>query len=171
MTNPTSGGREGFPTWELGNWQVRRLWGTLVVCVLICGSCIRVLAILPLVRGLLLLPLLGHPGRANRGGGRTCRPDPPPPKPGATSTPEPHLTFSAHPRYPQSLLPHCPVLLQVEAWSMQGTCLVTLPPSLSPKHRCRHANPQPQLPSRSSYLGPSAFPPPDPLSGIQPHLP
>ena len=75
-TNPTSGGREGFPTWELRNWQVRRLWGTLIVCVLICGSCIRVLAILPLVRGLLLLPLLGHPERANRGGGRACSSDP-----------------------------------------------------------------------------------------------
>lgn len=67
--------------------------------------------------------------------------------------PQPHLTFSAHPRYPQNLLPHCPVLLQVEAWSMKGTCLVTFLLGLSPKHRCRHARPQPQLPSRSSYLG------------------
>lgn len=71
-----SGGRERFPTWEFWNRQAGRLGGPLVVCVLICGSRVRVLAILPLVRGLPLLLLLSHPGEAE-GGARACRPGAP----------------------------------------------------------------------------------------------
>lgn len=107
--NPTSGG--GVPTWELGNWQVGRLRGALVVRVLICGSRVRVLTILLLTRGLPFFLLLGHPGEATEGGEGACRPAPPPPKVGATPTTQPHPTFSARPRCPQSLLPRCPVLL------------------------------------------------------------
>ena len=107
--NPTSGGR--VPTWELRNWQIGRLRGALGVRVLICGSRIRVLAILLLTRGLPLFLLLGHPGEARKGGEGVCRLGPPPPEVAATLTTRPHPTFSARPRCPQSLLPRCPVLL------------------------------------------------------------
>lgn len=111
VTGQTPHQEGGVPTWELGNWQVGRLRGALVVRVLICGSCVRVLAILLLTRGLPFFLLLGHPGEAKKGGERVCRSASPPPKAGATLATQPHPTFSARPRCPQSLLPRCPVLL------------------------------------------------------------
>lgn len=104
---------QGSPTWQLWNWQV-----SLVVCILICGASIGVLAILPWSWRLLLLPLLGHPGRSRvvkdeHSGSRHLHPR-------LSRTYPTQLTSSAHPPCPRNLLPHCPVLLSV---ATQSTCL------------------------------------------------
>lgn len=101
---------QGSPTWQLWNWQV-----SLVVCILVCGASIWVLAILPWSWGLLLLPLLGHPGRSRvvkgeHSGSRHLHP-----RLGRTYPTQ--STSSAHPPCPRNLLPHCPVLLPVATQS------------------------------------------------------
>lgn len=98
------------PTWQLWNWQV-----SLGVCILVCGASIWVLAILPWSWGLLLLPLLGHPGRSRivkgeHSGSRHLHP-----RLGHTYPTQP--TSSAHPPCPRNLPPHCPVLLPVATQS------------------------------------------------------
>lgn len=163
---------QGSPTWQLWNWQV-----SLVVCILVCGASIWVLAILPWSWGLLLLPLLGHPGRSRvvkgeHSGSRHLHP-----RLGRTYPTQ--STSSAHPPCPRNLLPHCPVLLPVatQSTSLFSGSLVAAsgwhpraqPGTANSASAALSFNPFiwiQSFPLRSRNLYPSPSPP-DP--GVQPH--
>lgn len=155
---PISGGR-GLHL-ELGNRRSGDSGG-LVVRVLICGSCVRVLAIL-LTRGA-AFPSARHLWRGQGGGERVCRPASLH-LPSLLAT-QPHPTFSSSSVSPESSAPLSRFFCEQTLSQPRGP----YSPSLTPEHRVGVSTPQPNCSQiQLGVRGRPPLHPLGPLSRIQP---